>query len=495
MGPRHHQNQEDIGMELDRTDVYVGGQWRPASASETITVVNPSTEQVLATVPSGDATDVDAAVTAARHAFDAGPWGSATAEERAEVMERLADEIEKRADAMTTLVSREIGQPLEFSRAMSVLAPAGFLRYYAQVARERPVEEERPALTWKGHSVIRKEPVGVVGLIVPWNFPQVLALSKLAPALAAGCTVVLKPAAESPLDAYLLAEAVEAAGLPPGVFNLVPGGRETGEALVRHPLVDKIAFTGSTAAGRKIGAICGELLRPVTLELGGKSAAVILDDADLGVVLESLRVSAFLNSGQTCFLLSRVLAPRSTYDAVVDGLAQVAREFVLGDPLDPATTMGPLVSGRQRDRVEGYLARAVSDGARLVAGGGRPAELDRGYFVQPTVFADVDNHSVLGQEEVFGPVVAVMPYDDEAQALAMANDSVYGLGGSVFSAERERAVEFARRVQSGTLGVNSYTPDISAPFGGYKASGLGREYGPEAVEAFSHLKSIYVPVA
>jgi aldehyde dehydrogenase (NAD+) len=481
-------------MELDRTDIYVDGQWRGPAGTETIRVVNPTTEQTLGTVPWGDASDIDIAVAAARRAFDTGPWGSATAQERAEAMERLADEIEKRADAMTTLVSTEIGQPLEFSRAMSVLAPAGFLRYYAQVARDRAEEEVRPALTWQGHSVIHKEPVGVVGLIVPWNFPQVLALSKLAPALAAGCTVVLKPAAESSLDAYLLAEAVEAAGLPPGVFNMVPGGRDTGEALVRHPHVDKIAFTGSTAAGRKIGAICGELLRPVSLELGGKSAAVVLDDADLDVVLENLRVSSFLNSGQTCFLLSRVLAPRSLYDDVVDGLAQVARDFVLGDPLDTATTMGPLVSGRQRDRVEGYIAQGVADGARLVAGGGRPTHLDTGFFVEPTVFAEVDNRSILGQEEVFGPVVAVTPYDTEDEALALANDSVYGLGGSVFSRDGERALQLARRVRSGTLGINSYRPDITAPFGGYKASGLGREYGPEAVEAFCHLKSIYVPV-
>jgi acyl-CoA reductase-like NAD-dependent aldehyde dehydrogenase len=481
-------------MELDRTDVYVDGGWRRATGTDTIAVVNPTTEQLLATVPSGSAEDVDVAVAAARAAFDSGPWGSSTPEERAEAMERLADEIEKRADEMTTLTSREIGQPLEFARAMSVLAPAGFLRYYAAVARDRSAEENRPALTWIGHSVIRREAIGVVGLIVPWNFPMVLALSKLAPALAAGCTVVLKPAAESPLDAYLLAEAVEAAGLPPGVFNLVPGGRDTGESLVRHPDVDKIAFTGSTAAGRKIGAICGELLRPVSLELGGKSAAVVLEDADLKVVIEGLRNASFINAGQTCFLLSRVVAPRALYDDIVQGLATAAGEFVVGDPLDAATTMGPLVSERQRDRVEGYIKQGLADGARLVAGGGRPKHLSKGYFVEPTVFADVDNRSVLGQEEVFGPVVAVMPYDDEKEALALANDSIYGLGGSVFSRDTDRAVDFARRVQSGTLGINGYTPDLTAPFGGYKASGLGREYGPEAIDAFRNIKSIYVPV-
>lgn len=483
----------EILMELNRTHIYVDGAWQLAAAEETITVVNPTTEQPLGRVPSGSAQDVDRAVTAARHAFDTGAWGQSSADERAAAMDRLADQIEKRADAFTTLVCQEIGQPLEFSRVNSVLAPVAFLRYYAQLAREAPSEEARRALGWQGHSIVRREAFGVAGLIVPWNFPQVLAMSKLAPALAAGCTTVLKPAAESPLDAYLLAEAVEAAELPPGVFNLVPGGRETGESLVRHPGVDKISFTGSTTAGRRIAAICGELLRPVSLELGGKSAGIVLEDADGDTVMNSLRESSFMNSGQTCFLLSRILAPRSRYAEVVDGLAQLAQEFVLGDPLDPATTMGPLVSERQRARVEGYLAQGSTLGARLVAGGGRPAGLDRGYFIEPTVYADVDNRSVLGQEEIFGPVVAVIPYDSEDEAVRFANDSPYGLGGSVFTSDVEHGIDIARRIQSGTIGINSYTPDITAPFGGYKASGLGREYGPEALDGYRNTKSIFVP--
>ncbi|MBE1488515.1 acyl-CoA reductase-like NAD-dependent aldehyde dehydrogenase [Plantactinospora soyae] len=481
-----------MGLMLAGTSVFWDGTWQPPATVRTLTLVDPSTEEPLGSVPWGDEQDVDSAVRAARRAVDTGEWARSTAADRADAMDRLATAIEVRADALARLVSQEIGQPLPVSRRYSVQRPVAVLRYYAALLRERPTEEVRAAAMRPGHTVVRREPLGVVGLIVPWNYPQALTMAKLAPALAAGCSVVLKPAAETSLDAYLLAEAAEEAELPPGVFNLVPGGRDTGEFLVRHPGVDKIAFTGSTAAGRLIGAVCGELLRPVSLELGGKSAAIVLPDADLDTVAGQLAVGSFGNAGQTCFLLSRVLAPRSRYAEVVDALREVADGFVLGDPFDERTTMGPLVSGRQRDRVAELVASGVDGGARLVTGGGRPAGLDRGFYFAPTVFADVDNASRIAREEVFGPVVCVLPYADEEQAVAIANDSEYGLGGSVFTTDPEHGLEVARRIQTGTIGINGYAPDVTAPFGGYKASGLGRENGPEAIASYENVKSMYV---
>ncbi|MEO3930900.1 aldehyde dehydrogenase [Micromonosporaceae bacterium B7E4] len=477
---------------LTRTTVFRAGTWHAPASGRTVTLVNPTTEEPLGSAPWGDERDVDAAVRAARQAVDVGEWGRSTATERADAMERLAGAIEDRADELARLVSQEIGQPLAVSRRYSVQRPVGVLRYYAELTRHRAIEEVRPAAMRPGHTVVRHEPLGVVGLIVPWNYPQALTMAKLAPALAAGCAVVLKPAAETSLDGYLLAEAAEAAELPPGVVNLVPGGRDTGEHLVRHPGVDKIAFTGSTAAGRAIGAICGELLRPVSLELGGKSAAIVLPDADLDTVAGQLTVGSFGNAGQTCFLLSRVLAPRSRYAELVDALREVADRFVLGDPLDERTTMGPLVSARQRDRVADYVASGLDQGARLVTGGSRPAGPDRGFYFAPTVFADVDNRSRIAQEEIFGPVVCVLPYDGEEQAVALANDSAYGLGGSVFTGDTAHGLAVARRIRTGTIGINGYAPDVTAPFGGYKASGLGRENGPEAIASYQNVKSMYV---
>ncbi|MGH8868225.1 MAG: aldehyde dehydrogenase [Actinomycetes bacterium] len=476
----------------DRTTLFRDGQWLPAASDRTVALVDPATEEPLGSAPWGDEADVDAAVASARRAVDAGEWGRSTREDRADALERLATAIESRGDDLARLVSREIGQPITVSRRFSVERPVAVLRYYARLVRTRETEETRPALLRPGHTLVRREPLGVVGMVVPWNFPQALTISKLAPALAAGCSVVLKPAAESSLDACVLAEAVEAAGLPPGVFNLVTGGRDTGEHLVRHPAVDKIAFTGSTAAGRRIASICGELLRPVTLELGGKSAAIVLPDADIGTVTSQLTMGSFGNAGQTCFLLSRVLAPRSRYDEVVDALRGIATGFVLGDPLDERTTMGPLVSERQRTRVAGYVAQGRDEGARLVTGGQRPEGLDRGYYFAPTVFVDVRNDSPLARQEIFGPVVCVLPYEREDEAVALANDSEYGLGGSVFTADPERGLAVARRIQTGTIGLNGYTPDVTAPFGGYKASGLGRENGPEAIGSYENVKSMYV---
>jgi aldehyde dehydrogenase (NAD+) len=366
------------------------------------------------------------------------------------------------------------------------------LRYMAGLVANATFEEERPGHLG-GTTIVRREPIGVVGGIVPWNYPQTLAAFKYGPALAAGCTIVLKPSPETVLDAFLLAEAAADAGIPPGVINIVPGGREVGAYLVQHRDVDKVAFTGSTAAGRRIAETCGRLLRPVTLELGGKSAAIVLDDADLDLakIGNDLFAATLVNNGQTCYLGTRVLAPRSRYDEVVDTLAAFASSLAVGDALDPATQIGPMASDRHRDRVEGYIAKGTSDGARLVTGGGRPRDLDRGWFVEPTVFADVDNASTIAQEEIFGPVLAVIPYRDEEDAIRIANDSDYGLGGSVWTTDAEHGKDVARRVRTGTIGINGYLPDPGAPFGGVKASGIGRELGPDAVTAYQQYKSIY----
>nr|WP_274637294.1 aldehyde dehydrogenase [Microbacterium bovistercoris] len=470
--------------------IYAGGRWMPASATGRITVQNPYDRSIVGTAPDGNAADVDAAVSSARAAFDHGPWPRLSPAERAGWMRRLADELERRGDATAELVTSENGQPLTMTRVLSGWMPAAHLRYYADIAEAFEPEQERAHTDRPGSSLVRTEPVGVCGLIVPWNYPQSLLSAKLAPALAVGCAVVVKPAAETPLDAFAFADAAEAIGLPPGVINVVTGGRETGAALVDHPGVDKIAFTGSTAAGRVIAARCGERLIPVTLELGGKSPAVVLDDADAAQTLAALKGLSFMNSGQTCFLLSRVLVPRTRLDEFTQGLAEVAQGLILGDPRDAATEQGPLVSERIRARVRGYVEAGTAAGARVVTGG-RDLPGAEGFFYEPTIMADVDHAGPLAQEEVFGPVVIVAPYDTDEDAVALANDTAYGLGGAVFSADDERALRIARRIETGTIGINGYQPDLALPFGGYKASGLGREHGPEALGNFLKIKAVY----
>ncbi|MFC7506071.1 aldehyde dehydrogenase, partial [Nocardioides sp. GCM10030258] len=410
---------------------------------------------------------------------------------RQEVLLRFADELEKRGPETASRVSQQNGMPIVVAEAFEIPFPPLLLRYYSQLVVDQ-ADERRPGMLG-GTAVIRRQPIGVVAAIVPWNVPQGITFLKIAPALAAGCTVVLKPAPETVLDAFLMAEAAVAAGLPEGVLNIVPGGRELGAYLVEHPGVDKVSFTGSTAAGRAIAETCGRLLRPVTLELGGKSAAIVLDDADLLGNIESFFASTLLNNGQICWLGTRILAPQSRYSEVVDTIAGLASNLVIGDPLDRTTQIGPLVSARQRERVESYIVKGSSDGGKLVAGGGRPADRDRGWFVQPTVFADVDPNHTIAQEEIFGPVLAVIPYGDEAQAVQIANDTDYGLGGSVWTADTERGEAFARKVRTGTIGVNHYVNDPTAPFGGIKSSGMGRELGPEGLVAFQTLQTIYLP--
>jgi betaine-aldehyde dehydrogenase len=364
------------------------------------------------------------------------------------------------------------------------------LNTFIQVASAHPWEEERVGVLGSP-VIVRSEPVGVVGAIVPWNVPQFVTMSKLAPALLSGCTIVIKPSPETPLDAYLMAELLEEAGIPKGVVSIVAAGREVGEHLVRHPGVDKIAFTGSTAAGRTIASICGEQLKRVSLELGGKSAAIILDDADLGATMESLKFASLMNNGQACVAQTRILASRKQYDTVVDALAETVGGMSVGDPTDPATEIGPLVAERQQERVEKYIALGQEEGARVVLGGsGRPPGLEKGWYVQPTVFADVDNSMRIAQEEIFGPVLAVIPYDDVDDAVRIANESDYGLAGSVWTADGDLGMDIARRVRTGTYGVNQYTMDFIAPFGGFKGSGIGREFGKEGLEHYLELKSI-----
>jgi aldehyde dehydrogenase (NAD+) len=479
-------------MMVEHESLLVGGEWRSAASTRRLPVISPVTEEVIGSVPEATPRDVDAAVAAARAAFDdPDGWSTWEPRRRADALERLASALEKRASATVEAVSSQNGMPVTIGKRSEAVMPATLLRYYAAMVRETPSEQERAALAG-GRTLVRREPIGVVAAIVPWNYPQSLTFFKLAPALAAGCAVVLKPAPETVLDAYVLADAVLEAGLPPGVVNILPGHRETGAYLVEHPGIDKVAFTGSTAAGRAIAAACGRLLRPVTLELGGKSAAIVLDDADLAARTAQLFGACLVNNGQTCYISTRILAPRSRYDEVVDTVAGLAGSLVVGDPLERATQIGPVVSRVQRDRIEDAIDGALAQGARLVAGGKRPAGLDRGWFVAPTVFADVDNSSVLAQEEIFGPVLAVIPYSDVDDAVRIANDSPYGLGGTVWSADPDRALEVARRVRSGSVGINGYLIDPASPFGGVKDSGLGRELGPEGLAAYQETKSIYL---
>src|SRR6202007_2898159 len=450
-----------------------------------------STEEPVGSVPEGTNADIDAAVRAARAAFDErSGWSSWSSEDRAQALERLHAALESGGRRPAVPLSLQNGMPISLALQVEAVFPAVLARYYAGLIRQTPLAEDRAGLLGGTIHVLHK-PVGVVGAIVPWNYPQTLAMFKLAPLLAAGCTVVIKPSPETVLDSLLLAEAILEAGLPAGGVDIVPAGREVGAYLVEHPGVDKIAFTGSSASGRTIARRCGELLRPVTLELGGKSAAIVLHDADLAGATEALFGATLMNNGQTCNIGTRVLAPRSRYDEVLEVFSGLAGALIVGDSLDPATQIGPLASARQRDRVEGYIEKGRAEGGRVVVGGGRPPELDRGWFVQPTIFADVDNRDTIAREEIFGPVLTVIPYDGVDDAVAIANDSEFGLGGSVWSSDVARANEVARRVQTGSRGINHYMLDAAAPFGGVKASGLGRELGPEGLAAYLQLQSIY----
>jgi betaine-aldehyde dehydrogenase len=470
---------------------YIGGQWIAPTGSATIEVVSPHSEEVIGRVPDGTKADMDRAVAAARDAFDNGPWPRMDPADRAAAVGRLADLYAAKLGDVAELITAEMGSPITFSQLAQAPQPQMMLSYFADLGRTFIWEDERPGMF--GPVTVRREPVGVVAAIVPWNVPQFTIMTKLPAALVAGCTVVIKPAPETPLDAYLLAELIDQAGLPAGVVNIVPAGREVGEHLVSHPDVDKVAFTGSTAAGRRIGAICGQQLKRCSLELGGKSAAIVLEDADLATTVGWLEMASLMNNGQACVAQTRILAPRSRYDETVDALTGMVSGLKVGDPADPATQIGPLVAKRQQDRVEGYITIGQDEGAKVVTGGSRASGADRGWYVAPTVFADVDPGMRIAREEIFGPVLAVIPYEDEEQAIRIANDSDYGLAGTVWTADADHGMEVARRVRTGSYGVNMYMIETCAPFGGYKASGIGRELGPEGLMTYLEYKSIARP--
>jgi betaine-aldehyde dehydrogenase len=476
-----------------RDRLFIGGVWEKPSGTGTIDVISPHTEEVIGRVPDATEADVDAAVASARATFDSGVWSQAAPEERIAAVSKFADLYAAQMMDMAAVITEEMGSPISFSQLAQTPAPWMMLNTFVELAKTYPWEEERLGMLGTP-VVVRSEAVGVVAAIVPWNVPQFVTMSKLAPALLSGCSIVIKPAPETPLDAFIMADLIEQSGIPQGVVSVLPAGREVGEHLVRHRGVDKVAFTGSTAAGRRIAAICGEQLKRVSLELGGKSAAIILDDADLGSTMEGLKFASLMNNGQACVAQTRILASRSNYDAVVDALSTMVGALTVGDPADPTTEVGPLVAERQQERVEKYIALGQEEGARVVVGGnGRPGDMDKGWYVQPTVFADVDNSMRIAQEEIFGPVLAVIPYDDEADALRIANDSEYGLAGSVWTSDGDRGMDIARRVRTGTFGVNQYSMDFVAPFGGFKASGVGREFGKEGLEHYIELKSIIPP--
>jgi acyl-CoA reductase-like NAD-dependent aldehyde dehydrogenase len=478
-----------MGDMYTRTDLFIDGKWQTPTGPP-IETVSPHTESVIGKVLSASPADVDRAVAAARAAFDDGPWTRLSPQERIEAVGRLGAVYKERRREMAELISAEIGAPITFCKHVQSRLPLSAITAFTMVASSYEFEEIRSGF-YGNEICIAKQPVGVVAAVVPWNMPQFLAIAKLVPALLAGCTVVVKPSPESSLDALLLAEFFEQAELPPGVVNFAPGDRAVGAHLVAHPGVDKVSFTGSTAAGRQVALACADGLRQVSLELGGKSAAIVLDDADPALAARAIQMSSLANSGQVCNALSRILVPAGN-TAVVDALAAELDGLVVGDPSDEATQLGPLVAQRQQTRVREYIASGIAEGAKLVTGGAdSPDGLDRGWYVRPTLFANADNGMKIAREEIFGPVLTVIPYRDEADAIAIANDSDYGLAGAVFTADPDRGHGVATRIRAGSFGVNEgYIMDPLAPYGGMKASGYGRELGREGLESYLVSQSI-----
>jgi aldehyde dehydrogenase (NAD+) len=491
----------------EHSSFFIDGSWVPAQSPDRSDVISPRSEERIGSVPAASTADIDAAVAAARRAFDESDWATRPAAERAELVARLAAAISARKDEIAELIAEESGCTLFLAQAYQATAPTLSLNYYAQLAQSFPYQEVRVSdlnalaggggdgtiIPFAGKSVVVQEPVGVVACLSAFNFALACAAQKAGPALAAGCTVVLKVPEPNPLASFLLGELADEAGFPPGVLNIVAAGPEASEHLVRHPGVDLVSFTGSTTVGRRIGEVCGSLLKPCVLELGGKSAGIILEDADLDVAIPTLvGCSVGTNQGQSCVCISRILAPASMYDQIADALAEQISMLKVGDPMEPDTVVGPLITAAHRERVLGYIRKGAEEGATVRVGGGRPGHLPRGWYVEPTLLTDVSNDMTVAQEEIFGPVTALIPYADEDEAIRIANDSRYGLSGCVFSGDVAHGFDVARRIQTGTFSVNTFAADLNSPFGGVKESGFGREHGPAGFEGMLRSKTISI---
>jgi acyl-CoA reductase-like NAD-dependent aldehyde dehydrogenase len=478
---------EDAEQRLVRDKLYIGGEWVPSTGSETVDVINATSEEVMGSIPRGTVADVDRAVLAARSAFPI--WSQTPPEERAACLQRVSDGLKANAERIATVISQEMGMPLRLSQIIQVGLPATTFASMPGLLKDTLFVEET------GNSLITREPVGVVACITPWNYPLHQIAAKVAPALAAGCTVILKPSEVAPLCAFLLADIIDQAGLPKGAFNLVSGqGSVVGERMASHPDVDMVSFTGSTRAGRRVSELAARTVKRVAMELGGKSPNVILDDADFGRAVKDGVSKCFINSGQTCSALTRMIVPRSRLGEVEELARAAAASWIPGDPLVKGTTLGPLVSAEQRETVREYINKGIDEGAHLIAGGAqRPDGLEKGYFVQPTIFSEVRSDMTIAQEEIFGPVLAILPYEDEEDAVRIANDTMYGLAGGVWSGSLEHAQEVARRLRTGQVEINGGAFNPLAPFGGYKQSGHGRELGKYGLEEFFEIKALQLP--
>jgi aldehyde dehydrogenase (NAD+)/betaine-aldehyde dehydrogenase len=468
----------------DRDKLYIDGAWVPSTGTGTIDVINSTTEEVMGRIPEGSPDDVDKAVQAAQRAF--ATWSQTSKEERAKYLQQITEGLQARMGDIAGVIAQEVGMPINLSNMIQVGLPLMSFGSMQQLLDDTVFEEQ------VGNSLVVREPVGVVGCITPWNYPLHQIAAKVAPALAAGCTVVLKPSEVAPLNAFLLAEIIDEVGLPAGVFNLASGtGPVVGEAIAAHPGVDMVSFTGSTRAGKRVTEVAAQTVKRVALELGGKSPNVILEDADLERAVTDGVGKCFLNSGQTCSALTRMLVPRSRLAEVEDIAVKAAESYTPGDPFDMSSRLGPLVSAAQRERVRSYIEKGVEEGAKLLTGGVEsPEGLDKGFFVRPTVFSEVRNDMTIAQEEIFGPVLAIIPYDTEEEAIEIANDTVYGLAGGVWAGDPERAKAVARRIRTGQVEVNGGSFNPLAPFGGYKQSGTGRELGKFGLEEFLEVKSL-----